>query len=76
MEQNNTTTDIYFAAALLCEGDKVKDVYRVGRRVHFEFENDISSKLIGFMNNTMSVPARYFGVNMKHLKSIIQELYE
>lgn len=75
MEPHNTTTDIYFAAALLCEGECVKNVYRVGKRVHFEFDVDISQRLIKFMNNTLHVPARYFGVNMKHLKAIIQELY-
>ena len=70
-----STTDLYFAAALLCQGRETNKVFLRGKRVHFEFSEDISKEQIAFTNNTLMVPARYFGVNMKHLKATISELY-
>jgi hypothetical protein len=71
----NTTTDLHFAAALMCNKYKLARVYRVGKRVHFEFTQDIEKEMAGFGNNDMLVPARMYGVNHKYLRATISDLY-
>ena len=76
MEHTNTTSDLYFAAALFRLGHELDDIFRVGKRVNFRFKKDISKEFLEFTNDTLMVPAKSYGNDIKYLKAQMGELYQ
>jgi hypothetical protein len=71
-----STTDLYFAAALLAVGEKASEVAKEGNSITFYFENHptCSRLYTEWFQNQLKVDAYTYAQEIKKLKSIIHEV--
>ena len=66
----HTTTDLYFAAAVISGGHKLTSTTRAGGRMTWVFGNvDLAGIEVDYINNRLMVPARTFADTVRRLKA-------